>query len=104
MKLYDYLLVLGLVGTTSYVFLFKWMPHSQYETFSMLGATFFILFSTMMIKIFIVTTAITFEWVLPRISKKFKNVSIVQPSFNFFNKRIEIRIVDRHNMHGKVTF
>jgi len=104
MKLYDYLLVLGLVGSISYIFLFKWMPHNPYESFSMLGAVFLIAISTLMIKFFIVSTAVGLEWLLPRMNKKFKNINIRQPSFTIFNKRIEIRVVDKHNDSGRVTF
>lgn len=104
MKLYNYLLVLGLVGSTSYIFLFKWMPHSEYETFSMIGAVFLIAMTTMMIKVFIVSSVVGLEWLLPRLSKKFNNLKFSQPSFTILNKRIEIRIVDKHNCSGKVTF
>lgn len=106
LKLYDYFLILGLVGTTSYIFLFMWMPvmNAQHGSFNMLGAAFLIAMTTLMIKFFIVSSAIGLEWFLPRLSKKFQNIKITQPSFTIFNKRIEIRVVDKHNNGGKVTF
>ena len=106
LKLYDYFLILGLVGTTSYIFLFMWMPtmNQEHNSFSMIGAVFGIAMTTLMIKFLIVSTAVGLEWFLPRLSKKFQNIKITQPSFTIFNKRIEIRVVDKHNDGGKVTF
>jgi len=106
LKLYDYFLILGLVGTTSYIFLFMWMPvmNAQYGAFNILGAIFLVAMSTLMIKIFIVSSAIGLEWLLPRMSKKLQNIKITQPTFTIFNKRIEIRVVGKHNDGGKVTF
>ena len=106
LKLYDYFLLLVLTGTLAYVLLFVWMPigNSQYGQFNIFGASFLIFMVVLMTKFFIVSTAIGLEWALPRISKNFQNIKITQPSFTIFNKRIEIRIVDKHDGRGKVTF
>jgi hypothetical protein len=104
MKLYDYFLVLGLVGSISYIFLFEWMNCNQYESFSMIGAAFLIIFITLMLKFFIVVGIIGLEWLLPKMNKKFKKINIKLPTINLINKRIEIRIIDKHNKNGRVTF
>ena len=103
LKFYDHLILLAMTGVTLYT-IWVWMGTTvnPYQSFNLVGALFGIFMSGLMLKAFIVTSAIFLEWVLPIISKRFKDIKIRQPSFSIFNTRIEIRIT--HKDSAKVTF
>ena len=103
MRFYDYILTLGWLGSIIYT-MWIWMTTAHTpNSFSIVGAILGISFVFMMTKFTIASIGVGVTVYLPKLKKKFDKIGFSKvPTFTIFNKRIEIRIIDKDS--SRVTF